>query len=627
MRTLSPGSPLTPLLEFTRNPLRAGRELRDALHADSRGFLVALANQEGFEPDDRGFRYAMILLLHNDVLIPSIANPAVTTLPEALRLTRCMLKMDCNFINSMLTTVLIRPGLMKNTTCTLRVLDIVGECVEHLGNWRSITRIHQAGDGQIKKKCAGLIAQHRFEDPAGLERFCCADPRVRANIIEMLWTVDKTRATALLEAASQDPSNRVAGNAWLALYTAGNANALDRLADMLESPDATKRITAAWAMGQTRDTRFRSRLLEASRSNVPEFRKMAIAALVKLDPPPRQDSEKDLLRPEETDVAFVSAPLSESYELWLHVTGPGARFLTGIRPVDFFVWREETLLLAYSVEERSNIHNAAIAIVYPAESTRFVAALKASIGSKAEGHCWALNAYGGTVPAGVSGDAARFESNAGVLTRLMDSGPATSINAEEAVTNILSHDPKLPERHLVLILDGWGPDPDAETVQRLCRERGFQLHCQRLQELKFDDLTELPKTGAGCGEETEVERSEAHSITDASGDIQRIARQPGEVDDDAPVAGAETRVMEKGDAAEEAVVTQPERKGLFGVIQDEEESAALWPRFVAALSSRYVLRTQQMPTSVAVRDPKGSPIRFTPRRPLPAGVAKGDRNG
>jgi hypothetical protein len=631
---------------FEKNPVRAGRELRDALHADSQGLLAALLTEAGSEGNARGIRYAMILLLHNDVLIPSIANPALTSLQEALGVTRYMLKLDSNFINAMLTALLMRPDLIKSATCTIRVLDIVSQFVGHLGNWRSITRIHQAGDGPIRKKCAELIAQYRFEDPDGLERFCRADPRVRANIVEILWSVDRSRAQNLLEAATQDESNRVAGNAWLALYAEGQAKSLGRIADMLESTDRARQVTAAWVMGQTRDGRFASRLLEATRSDMPELRKTAFSGLSRLEPMPKPEPDAFTPRPDESGVTLVSAPESEEgFELWLRVTDSAGEPQRNIKPLDFFVFAEDEPLLDYSVELIGHVHNAAVGIVYPAACAALARAIGESIATKATGHRWALNAYGPS--AGTPGEFPAFESNPNVLKAILDGGRAVSESAAAAVRNLVLLDPKLPERHLVVILDGDEPDPDIETIRSLCREKRFALHCWRFRE-NFDEeeCAEVVPGGATSGPrgaETEEDGGEMDELAvpvPAEPVKPRGARKFWEIDEDLPPAPAVAKAparslpvsepQEKksgpessGDRREVSATKVKKRKpAVPGIVRDEENSVSMWPCFVASMSSRYVLRSQRRPTAVSIRL-AGSGARFSAFTRLLKGVENG----
>ncbi len=303
----TPTDALTVLRDFDDNPVRAGRELRSALRTDGSAFLAALLNETVFAGNDRGFRFAIDLLVSSDMVIPAIATPSSTTFVQALRLTRYMLEIDGNFLNALLTGLMTRQDL-DDPACTVRVLDLIGECATHLANWRSLIRIHSDGDAAIKARCAALLARYRFRDEAGIERFRRSEPRIRANIIQTLWGVPQNQASAILEVAVQDENNRVAGNACLALYNSGDTRALVHLAEMLSSPEPRKKITAAWVIGQCRDGRFARPLLEALRGDLPALRKRSITSLARLEPIPAAGvaaASTDL------DLCFVSAPANQ----------------------------------------------------------------------------------------------------------------------------------------------------------------------------------------------------------------------------------------------------------------------------------------------------------------------------
>lgn len=172
--------------DFSDNPTSAGHRLQSALRADSTAFLTALLREPETVETEKGFRYAINLMVNGDAIISAIATPSVTSFEEALRLTRYVLGFNGTFINSLLTATLTLQAL-ADRECTLRVLDLIGKCATHLANWRSLTWVHADGDPQIKAKCAALLAHFRFGDEAGLERFRRSEPRVRADIIQTLW--------------------------------------------------------------------------------------------------------------------------------------------------------------------------------------------------------------------------------------------------------------------------------------------------------------------------------------------------------------------------------------------------------------------------------------------------------
>jgi HEAT repeats len=546
----TPTDALTVLRDFEENPVRAGRELRSALRTDGGAFLSALLNETVFAGNDRGFRFAIDLLVSSDMVIPAIATPSSTSFVQALRLTRYMLEADGNFLNALLTALMTRQDL-ADPACTVRVLDLISECATHLANWRSLIRIHSDGDAEIKARCAALLARYRFRDEDGLERFRRSDPRIRANIIQTLWGVSQDQANAILQVAVQDEDNRVAGNACLALYNSGDTRALLHLAEMLSSPDPKKKVTAAWVIGQCRDGRFASRLLEALRGDLPALRKRSITSLAKLEAIPSAGAASAPNSSSDLDLCFVSAPANPTdagFDLWLHVAGPGGEQVPHLRPVDFFVWSGaqpprpgEEFLFDYTVEE-SAYTSAAVRIVYPAGSKQFERALAASLEQKPAEQCWALSSYGKAAAPSTPAPETRFETDKTALTNLLETGPVLSSGPMEAVTKILAPESALDEQHLVLLLDG--SSLELEPVRALCEAQKNRLHCWHLTQ------------------------------------------------------------------------NTTQNAGPAGVFRTEEQSAAIWPRFVASIAARYTLHTSVIPAAVALRNAAMKPARFSARAEL-----------
>jgi hypothetical protein len=455
----------------------------DALHANGDAFLRALAAEAELDVKDRGFRYAIILLMNKDVLTPAIANPSMTTFAQSLRLTRCMLDLDSNFVNALLRALLTRQD-MKDPACTLRVLDIISECASHLANWRSLARIHQDGDARVKRKCATLLARFRFDDRAGLDLFRRSDPRVRANIIQTIWDAEQAKVDALLGVAIHDEDNRVAGNACLALYNAGGPRSLARLATLLDSAEPKDRITAAWVLCRCRDGRFANRLLDASRSSVPALKRMAIAGLSRLQAIvlPEQSSQPSPMA--DITPSLISVPEAadelNGKELWLRVADQGDEFQSGIRAIDFLFWAGEEYLLDYSVQLLDTQGETTLRIVIPACHDVLEQGLRAAVAAKPASQSWAVCAYGRSdKPA--TDDSLRLETDSQVPTARFDSGLTVLANTDEAVNAVLSVDSTIPDQHLVLVLDGQDAGPAPEAIRALCREKKIRLHCWRLQ--------------------------------------------------------------------------------------------------------------------------------------------------
>jgi HEAT repeat protein len=82
------------------------------------------------------------------------------------------------------------------------------------------------------------------------------DVRVQANAVEALWTFDADEARSLLVTAARSKTPRVASNAAVGLYRIGDLSGLRLLFSMSGHDDPDRRVSAAWAMGETGDPRF-----------------------------------------------------------------------------------------------------------------------------------------------------------------------------------------------------------------------------------------------------------------------------------------------------------------------------------------------------------------------------------
>lgn len=553
--SVSPIVPPRPLLQtlrdFSQNPMRAGRELRDALRAGRYAFIRELLSEEDLDVSDRGFRYSIVLLMNGDALIPAIATSSATTLPEALRLARGALKLDPNFINMLVGGLVMRPDL-RDAGRILRVLEIVGECAESLANWRSLARLRN-DDPKVRRKCAALLARFRFADRAGLERFRSCTSRVRANIVQTLWDENHAKAGPLLDAAFDDYDHRVVGNACLALYQAGDTRALVRLAEMLESPKPTDQITAAWVAGQCRDGRLAGPLQKASKSPVSDVTSITRESLARLEPIPDFDVQTPLGPPpvpqQETVPVFVSSPVTATWvcetELWLRVKGPQSGFLSGIRPVDFFVCTGAETISDYSVTESEAKGPVTVCLVYPVTVDSLAAAIKTSLAAKPARQYWAICTY--SQPSGsasngpVTGQSPLPESDAAILATQIDAGPPNAAGVEAAVQNVLNRRAESTETHVFLVLDGPRSPHEWEKMRLLCAQKSATLHVVQL------------RNGTG------------HAVSFPC------------------------------------------------LVRDEAETCLLWPEWMAALENRYVLRSKHKPTGVSIRNSETSLARFSRR--------------
>ena len=108
------------------------------------------------------------------------------------------------------------------------------------------------------------------------------DQRVRANALEALWSCRGREILDLFCDMLEDPHNRVAGNAALGLYLAGDPQSIAVVRKMASHAETAFRQTAAWVMGKTEDPRFlpdAGRLLGQPHGNVRKAAFRSVSAI------------------------------------------------------------------------------------------------------------------------------------------------------------------------------------------------------------------------------------------------------------------------------------------------------------------------------------------------------------
>ncbi len=134
------------------------------------------------------------------------------------------------------------------------------DAVVHLNGYvtlgPALNRLKEAKDPRLRAKAA-LLSSSLPNGRHALESFReDPDPRLRASIVEYLWTSAEPVARLVFEEALRDPQPRVRANGLVGLYRLGDPRALAGLARMADSPQALHRAVARWAMEVIQDPRL-----------------------------------------------------------------------------------------------------------------------------------------------------------------------------------------------------------------------------------------------------------------------------------------------------------------------------------------------------------------------------------
>ena len=136
-----------------------------------------------------------------------------------------------------------------------------------IGVWR------EADDEKVKSKATKTML--KLSGSVRIFKEALADhenARVRANALELLWGLQDNdmKETARLLAAThlRDVDNRTRANASRVLYELGDPRGIETLLSMLEDSDAHMRTSAAWVIGEVRETSAIPKLRELAEADV-----------------------------------------------------------------------------------------------------------------------------------------------------------------------------------------------------------------------------------------------------------------------------------------------------------------------------------------------------------------------
>jgi hypothetical protein len=242
------------------------------------------------------------LLSANGMLLEAVCDPALSR-EQAHALGRIAFRIDawadCRLARSLADSRTSQGTVVKDAARLMEVLCDEGDPARMM---TSMLRLLRHPDPHLRTRAAKVVGLGSKSPKWVRQRLMDADPRMRANAIESLWSVDTAAARGLLRfAAREGGHNRVVANALLGLYYLGETTALAALAKMAQGEYQLARSSAAWAMGETGDVRFQQVLRRMLNDSDLTVRKRAFRALARLN----------TLRPAPATVLHLAATVSE----------------------------------------------------------------------------------------------------------------------------------------------------------------------------------------------------------------------------------------------------------------------------------------------------------------------------
>jgi HEAT repeat protein len=336
--------------------------IRDILDNDREFFYSTALGVLKTSADSRGGQYLLALLVANGLLARALCEPTLTR-QEAMNLARQAVRVD-PLVDAALARILADSAVGQGETVQdpARLMEILAEIADPARVLPSLMRLLRHPNPYLRSKVVKMIGRGSRSAKWVKGKLNETDPRVRANAIEALWGVDSPDARALLHFATNDPNNRVLGNALLGLYYIGECSVLDDIVELSTHESASFRATAAWVMGETGDVRFSDHVRHLLLQTDALVRKKALVALSRI----KQTATAATDRPKCHIAARVltAARSTALRRVTVAIASEGAREQR-VAPIQFIMSEGKRYVTSYKVNERPEPEAMSVIFVIP----------------------------------------------------------------------------------------------------------------------------------------------------------------------------------------------------------------------------------------------------------------------
>jgi|GEM_PF-1620830 len=340
------------LESFSEKDAAGKQSLQQMLSSDPAAFSRASLRVLSGPCSPAGARYVVHLLRKENLLIETLADPRVNrddAVGAAHLIPQVTAPIDADLEKALSSTLLQHNSLVLAAR-VLRLLEVLEAASPQPRFYLFQAELMAHADPAVRSRSALLIARSSKNTSLVGKLLLDDDPRVQANAVEALWSFDPEDARPLLTNAARSKTPRVAANAAVGLYRAGDLASFKLLFGMAGHEDTGRRTSAAWAMGETGDPRFLpfltgwfARSTGAERLNILQSlgrirrreKVLSQAGAIEIQPWDRQADGR-------------------MRRLVLTLSSQTKADLTGLNPTDFALWDGNELVENYRVDVQPN---------------------------------------------------------------------------------------------------------------------------------------------------------------------------------------------------------------------------------------------------------------------------------
>jgi HEAT repeats len=338
---------------FGENDASSKQALNKLAGSDPALFFAAGIRVVAASKSSEGVRYLILILAKDKRLSIGLLDASTCTIEEALAVTRAAseagVQLQATF-EMALNKALQGQSNSQKADLISRILDLLAVTCDQ-NCWNSFqVELMAYPDKGVRARAALLIGRSTRNVAWIARRLLDRDPRVQASAVEALWGLNAEEVRPHFLAALKSSDNRVAANAALGLYLSGDVAALRILSEMLRHDDPFFHVSALWAIGETRDERFLPALAEYYKHAEGKLRLAAVGAMSRIRRRDKAAQEAGALH---VHLSHAAAQADASRRLAFALSCHPARDLSGIKPTEFAIWENGTLIEDYRVRPAS----------------------------------------------------------------------------------------------------------------------------------------------------------------------------------------------------------------------------------------------------------------------------------
>ncbi len=414
-----------------------------------------------------------------------------------------------------------RSGMRLAQRELMRLLEILAKSVEMEKLGGMLVSLCEHSDERLRSKVAVLSGVVAKQLPKHINLLKDVDPRVRANAVQALWGKKDPESLQLLIDASRDDHHRVAANALLGRYLAGDLGAVPGLFRLVRETELPRQLAGVWAIGESGDPRFLSTVNEGLVLHSGRLKLALRNAGRKI-----RKRVEEARSGEQLKLDLLHSDFEGRGRVRLHFharNGAGMRLASeGVKGTQLIVHDGEMRVDQIQFQWLPSPAARRVAIIMPmrtgvetALSQELMNGMSAALRIKPEQEAWAILKYVKTNPSTgrTRADAliAFLEDREALSARALPSA-STLGSIEQALEKVLEAigDDEQAEKRIVLVLDpelaaSWQPPA---SWQELLRERGVVLSVVDVAALSAESVMAVRKlVQAGGGTYHRVEKA------------------------------------------------------------------------------------------------------------------------